>query len=193
MRDSGRGRLAAAIARPALCRGGRGRDARHGQGARTARLRRQRRARRLLGSDEDGKWAGFDVDFCRAVAAAVFGDPEKVDSCRSRPASASRRCAPARSTSCRATRPGRWGARRSSASPSSASPTTTARASCCRARPNIPSALELGGSKVCVQAGTTSEANLADYLRRQQHDLRGGGHRVAGRVACQPTRTGAAT
>ncbi|MGH7155797.1 MAG: transporter substrate-binding domain-containing protein [Acetobacteraceae bacterium] len=27
---------------------------------------------------EDGKWAGMDVDFCRAVAAAVLGDPGKV-------------------------------------------------------------------------------------------------------------------
>jgi general L-amino acid transport system substrate-binding protein len=27
---------------------------------------------------EDGKWAGFDVDYCRAVAAAVLGDAEKV-------------------------------------------------------------------------------------------------------------------
>ena len=36
----------------------------------------------LLGfsaAGEDGKWAGFDVDFCRAVAAAVLGDAEKVD------------------------------------------------------------------------------------------------------------------
>ena len=32
-------------------------------------------------SDKDaaGAWHGFDVDFCRAVAAAVLGDPDKVD------------------------------------------------------------------------------------------------------------------
>jgi general L-amino acid transport system substrate-binding protein len=29
--------------------------------------------------DKDNRWSGFDVDFCRAVAAAVFGDPNKVD------------------------------------------------------------------------------------------------------------------
>jgi len=29
--------------------------------------------------DADKKWRGFDVDFCRAVAAAVFGDGNKVD------------------------------------------------------------------------------------------------------------------
>jgi general L-amino acid transport system substrate-binding protein len=28
--------------------------------------------------DASGRWSGFDVDFCRAVAAAVLGDPEKV-------------------------------------------------------------------------------------------------------------------
>ena len=28
--------------------------------------------------DNDGNWTGFDVDYCRAVAAAVFGDPDKV-------------------------------------------------------------------------------------------------------------------
>src|SRR5688572_17835811 len=34
----------------------------------------------LLGfsSEEGGAWLGFDVDFCRAVAAAIFGDPQKV-------------------------------------------------------------------------------------------------------------------
>ena len=39
----------------------------------------------------------------------------------------------------------------------------TARDSWCRA-PRKTSALELGGSKVCVQGGTTTEANLGDYF-----------------------------
>src|SRR6185503_2407444 len=29
-------------------------------------------------TDRTGKWSGFDVDLCRAVAAAIFGDPAKV-------------------------------------------------------------------------------------------------------------------
>jgi ABC-type amino acid transport substrate-binding protein len=29
--------------------------------------------------DSNGKYSGFDVDFCKGVAAAVFGDPSKVD------------------------------------------------------------------------------------------------------------------
>ena len=28
---------------------------------------------------EDGKWSGFDADFGRAIAAAVLGDPDKVE------------------------------------------------------------------------------------------------------------------
>ena len=28
--------------------------------------------------DDKGNWTGFDVDFCRAVAAAIFDDPAKV-------------------------------------------------------------------------------------------------------------------
>ena len=28
--------------------------------------------------DDKGNWSGFDVDFCRAVAAAIFDDPKKV-------------------------------------------------------------------------------------------------------------------
>ena len=41
----------------------------------------------------------------------------------------------------------------------------TARASCCRASRKIDSALDLNGSKVCVQAETTTQLNLADYFR----------------------------
>src|SRR5258708_37717304 len=29
-------------------------------------------------ADEKGNWSGFDVDFCRAIAAAIFDDPNKV-------------------------------------------------------------------------------------------------------------------
>ena len=28
---------------------------------------------------QDGKWSGFDVDYCRAIAAAILGDPDKVE------------------------------------------------------------------------------------------------------------------
>src|ERR1700760_4782274 len=28
--------------------------------------------------DDKGNWSGFDVDFCRAISAAIFDDPKKV-------------------------------------------------------------------------------------------------------------------
>src|SRR5262249_10891875 len=28
--------------------------------------------------DNTGRWLGFDVDYCRAIAAAIVGDPEKI-------------------------------------------------------------------------------------------------------------------
>jgi general L-amino acid transport system substrate-binding protein len=49
--------------------------------------------------DEKGNWTGFDVDFCRAVAAAIFNDPGKA---KFIPLDASERfanCRTARSTS----------------------------------------------------------------------------------------------
>ena len=30
-------------------------------------------------TDDQGNWVGFDVEYCRALAAAVFGDPDKVE------------------------------------------------------------------------------------------------------------------
>ena len=69
--------------------------------ARPARLRHQHRHRRILAPDAQGVWRGFDVDVCRAVAAAV-----SAMACRSASrrcaGSASRHCSRARSTSCRA-------------------------------------------------------------------------------------------
>src|SRR5688572_13876905 len=29
--------------------------------------------------DAQGRWSGFDVDLCRGIAAAVFGDPDKIE------------------------------------------------------------------------------------------------------------------
>jgi general L-amino acid transport system substrate-binding protein len=49
------------------------------QGPRPAGLRRQHRPGRLLGqADSQGNWSGLDVDVCKAIAAAVLGDANKV-------------------------------------------------------------------------------------------------------------------
>ena len=59
-------------------------------------------------ADSQGSWTGLDVDFCRAVAAAVLKDAEQGQVRAAQFAAAlRRRCRRARSTCCRATAPGR--------------------------------------------------------------------------------------
>ena len=41
----------------------------------------------------------------------------------------------------------------------------------------ISSAMELDGATVCIQTGTTTELNLADFFRVEQHQLRTGADR----------------
>ena len=96
-----------------------------------------------------------------------FDDPQGKNSSRSRPTSASRNCNPARSTSSLpATRPGACRARRITILyfPAVLPIMTAMGLRCCRSR-NIDSALDLNNSKVCVQDGTTTQLNLADYFR----------------------------
>ena len=58
--------------------------------------------------NDKGEWSGFDVDYCRAVAAAIFGDPTKVKfTPTTRQGPLHRRCSPAKSTCWSATPPGR--------------------------------------------------------------------------------------
>ena len=53
--------------------------ARRRQGARLRAMRRDRRRAGLLASsDANNDWAGLEVDYCRAVAAAIFNDPKAV-------------------------------------------------------------------------------------------------------------------
>jgi len=113
---------------------------------------------------DDEKWAGFDVDFCRAVAAAVLGDSAKVDFVRL-PTSG-------RFEALRAgeidilSRNSTWTMGRETGFGITFVGVTyyDGQGFMVPRSANIPSALELGGSKVCVQADTTSAANLADYF-----------------------------
>ena len=66
--------------------------------------------------NDQGEWTGFDVEFCRALAAAIFNDPTKVRFIPLTAKTASRPCNRAKSTCCRVTRPGRCRATPSSAS-----------------------------------------------------------------------------
>jgi len=115
--------------------------------------------------DDKGNWTGFDVDFCRAIAAAIFDDPAKA---KFVPLDANERFKELQNRKVDIlSRNSTWSMSRETSYdlyfPAVAYydgqgfmlP---------RAR-NIDSALDLNGSKVCVQDGTTTVLNLADYFR----------------------------
>lgn len=114
--------------------------------------------------DRKGDWKGFDVDYCRALAAAIFDDPKAI---RFRPSSAQDRSTVlqsgevdvlARNTTWTVTRDVKWGDfiginyydGQGFLVPKAL---------------GVKSAKELDGARICIQTGTTTELNLADYFR----------------------------
>ena len=116
-------------------------------------------------SEEGGAWFGFDVDFCRAVAAAIFADPQKVQFV---PLSTSERFEALTSKKIDLlSRNSTWTMGREAELGISFAAITYYDGQgflVPRAR-GVTTALELDGSKVCAQAGTTSEANAADFFQ----------------------------
>ncbi|HMO43253.1 MAG TPA: amino acid ABC transporter substrate-binding protein [Phenylobacterium sp.] len=115
--------------------------------------------------DVRGAWRGFDVDICRAVAAAVLGDAQAV---RFRPVSAQDRFAElqegridilSRNTSWTLSRDAGLGVDFAAVTYYDGQGFLARRAL------NLTSADELNGARICVQAGTVTEGNLADYFR----------------------------
>ena len=111
-----------------------------------------------------GRWLGFDADFCRVVAAAVFGDPEKVEF---RPLDADSR-GPAlqtreidvliRNTTWTLSRDTEWGV---------FAPTTfyDGQGMMVPADSGVTDLAGLAGATICVQSGTTTELTLPDQMR----------------------------
>jgi general L-amino acid transport system substrate-binding protein len=115
--------------------------------------------------DEKGNWSGFDVDFCRAVAAAIFDDPKKVTFV---PLDANERFKELQARKVDIlSRNSTWSMSRETSNdlyfPAVAYYDGQG-FMVAKAR-NIDSALALDGSKVCVQEGTTTQLNLADFFR----------------------------
>lgn len=117
--------------------------------------------------NDKGEYSGFDVDYCRAVAAAIFNDPSKVEYT---PTTAKDRFEVlANGTVDLLARNTTW--------------TLSREASLkflftginyydgqgfminAKKIPGVNSALQLSGAAVCVQTGTTTELNLADYFK----------------------------
>ena len=114
--------------------------------------------------DDKGNWTGFDVDFCRAIAAAIFNDPSKV---KFTPLSAKDRFEPLKTGEIDLlSRNTTWTLSRDVAYGNFAGVTYyDGQGFMVRKALKVNSALELNGASICTQTGTTTELNLADYFR----------------------------
>ena len=118
--------------------------------------------------DSKGNWTGFDVDYCRAIAAAIFNDPNKVEFIS-------------------LTAKNRFTALQSGEIDVLSHNTTWTESReteqallftginfydgqgfMVHRKLNISSVLELSGASICVQEGTTTELNLADFFHAHQ-------------------------
>jgi general L-amino acid transport system substrate-binding protein len=116
-------------------------------------------------TNDEGEWTGFDVEMCRAIAAAVFGDPSAV---KFTPLTAKERFTAlqsgvidvlVRNTTWTMTRDTQLGLNFTGVN------YYDGQGFMIRKDLGVTSALELDGASVCVQTGTTTELNLADYFR----------------------------
>jgi general L-amino acid transport system substrate-binding protein len=115
--------------------------------------------------DDAGNWSGIDVDVCRAIAAAVFGDAEAV---KFTPLTSKERFTALQSGEVDVlSRNTTWTLNRDSALGLDFTAVTyyDGQGFMVPKSLGVKSALELDGASVCVQTGTTTELNLADYFR----------------------------
>jgi general L-amino acid transport system substrate-binding protein len=114
--------------------------------------------------DDRGNWTGLDVDFCRAIAAAIFDDPSKV---KFSPLSAKDRFVALTSGNIDVlSRNTTWTLSRDAAGMNFAGINYyDGQGFLVRKALKVNSALELNGASVCTQTGTTTELNVADYFR----------------------------
>jgi general L-amino acid transport system substrate-binding protein len=112
----------------------------------------------------DGTYSGFDVDFCRAIAAAVLGDSQAVEF---RGLSAQERFTALQTGEVDVLiRNTTWTSNRDTALGFNFAPTTfyDGQGFMARKNANIVELDDLDGTTICVQSGTTTELNLADVM-----------------------------
>jgi general L-amino acid transport system substrate-binding protein len=115
--------------------------------------------------DAQGRWSGFDVDFCRAVAAAVLSDATKVNFT---PLSAGQRFDALRDGKVDLlSRNSTWTLGREAELGLAFAGVTyhDGQGFMAMRALGAEDALALDKAKVCVEAGTTTQLNLADYFR----------------------------
>ena len=117
---------------------------------------------------EDGAWAGFDVDFCRAVAAAVLGNAQAVEFV---PVNAQERFDSlksgaidllARNTTWTMERETRLKLRFAGVSYHEGQGFIVKKSL------GVTTAVNLGGAAICVLSGTTTQANVEDFFREKE-------------------------
>ena len=115
--------------------------------------------------DENGSWSGFDVDFCRALAAAIFNDPSKVqyvllsttdrfDALKNKQIDVL-----SRNSTWTMGREGDFGVVFAGVTYYDGQAFLVPKSR------NLTGALELDGSKVCIEISTTSEPNAMDFFQ----------------------------
>jgi general L-amino acid transport system substrate-binding protein len=116
-------------------------------------------------ADAKGNYLGLDVDVCRAVAAAVFGDASKV---HYSPLTAKERFTALQSGEVDIlSRNTTWTSSRDAGLGLNFAGVNyyDGQGFLVNKKMGVTSAKELDGATVCIQAGTTTELNLADYFR----------------------------
>ncbi len=115
--------------------------------------------------DNQGNYTGLDVDICRAVSSALFGDAGKV---KFVPLSAQQRFTAIQSGEIDLlSRNTTWTLQRDTELGLNFAPVVyyDGQGFMVSKKLGVKSAKELGGATVCVQQGTTTELNLADFFR----------------------------
>jgi len=121
--------------------------------------------------NDAGEYSGFDVDLCRAVAAAVLGDPNKVTfralTAAERPTAlaAGEVDMIARNTTFTVSRDTDWGA--------TFMPTTyyDGQGIMVKTDAGIASLADLAGGTICTNAGTTTELNITEAMNSAGHEF----------------------
>nr|WP_225316646.1 MULTISPECIES: amino acid ABC transporter substrate-binding protein [Marinobacter] len=117
--------------------------------------------------DDKGNWTGIDVDTCRAIAAAVFGDAQAVEFT---PLTAKERLTALQSGEIDVlSRNTTWTLTRDASLGLNFTGTNyyDGQGFLINKELGVKDATELNGATICIQAGTTTELNLSDYFRSE--------------------------
>jgi general L-amino acid transport system substrate-binding protein len=122
--------------------------------------------------DNQGKYAGFDVDICRAFSAAIFGDPDKV---KYVPLTAQQRFTALQSGEVDVlSNNTTWTLQRDTQLGFNFGPVVfyDGQGFLVPKKLGVKTGKDLNGATICVQPGTTTELNLADYFRGNKMDFK---------------------